>query len=122
LALKSVSNDQQKKVIDCFFRAVWEQGLDIGNSDIVSNILAKENFPVLEWMEKISSKDIRLELKKNSELAISRGVFGVPTFFYNQEMFWGNDSIEYLLMALNNNDPLDYEKYKNFLTKHPFNL
>jgi hypothetical protein len=37
-------------------------------------------------------------------------------------MFWGNDSIEYLLMALNNNDPLDYEKYKNFLTKHPFNL
>lgn len=121
LALKSVSGENQKKIVDLFFRAVWEYGLDVGNSEIVSSILIKENLPVNEMMEKISSKEIRQELKKNSELAISRGVFGVPTFFYNQEMFWGNDSIDYLRMAIENKDPLDLKKYKDFINKYPFN-
>ena len=121
LALRSVSGENQKKIVDIFFRAVWEYGLDIGNSDIVTNLLLKENLPANEMMEKISNKEIRQELKQNSELAISKGVFGVPTFFHNQEMFWGNDSLDYLKMAIASNDPLDQKKYQDFLTKHPFN-
>lgn len=121
LALRSVSGENQKRVVDTFFRAVWEFGLDIGNSDIVTNLLLKENLPANDMMEKISSKEIRQELKQNSELAISKGVFGVPTFFYNKEMFWGNDSLDYLKMAIASNDPLDQKKYQDFLNKHPFN-
>ena len=54
-------------------------------------------------------------------IATAAGVFGVPTFFCNQEMFWGNDSIEYLKMHIAGKDPLDQKKYQDFLIKHPFN-
>lgn len=121
LALKSVSGENQNKIVDLFFRAVWEYGLDIGNSDTVYDLLLKENFPANDMMEKISSKEIRQELKKNSVFAISKGVFGVPTFFYNQEMFWGNDSLDFLKMAVAEKDPLDQKKYQDFINKHPFN-
>jgi 2-hydroxychromene-2-carboxylate isomerase len=121
LALKSVAGSNQKKVIDIFFRAVWEQGLDVGSSEVVSKILLENNFNAEDLMEKISSKDIRRELKDNSELAITRGVFGVPTFFCNNEMFWGNDSLDYLIMHTKGQDPLDQNKYQEFINKHPFN-
>jgi 2-hydroxychromene-2-carboxylate isomerase len=121
LALKSVSGDNQRKLVDLFFRATWEKGMDLGNSEVVSNILLNANLTADDLMEKISTKEIRLELKQNTERALKKGVFGVPTFFYNDEMFWGNDSLDYLKMAIEGNDPLDQVKYKDFLSKHPFN-
>lgn len=120
-SLYSVSKNNQKKVIDCFFKAVWERGLDIGNSDIVSKILLEENLPSALWMDLISSKEIRQELKQNVQMALNKGVFGVPTFFLQDEMFWGNDSIDYLKLALVGQDPLPKVEYQNFLLKHPFN-
>ena len=120
LALPSVAGPQQKTIVDLFFRAAWEKGLDIGNADIVLELLLKENFKAEELMDKISSKEIRLLLKKNIELALTKGVFGVPAFFH-QEMFWGNDSIDYLKMHLEKKDPLPQNKYQDFLVKHPFN-
>jgi 2-hydroxychromene-2-carboxylate isomerase len=122
LALKSVSGSEQKNIIDNFFRAAWEQGQDIGDSELVTKILNDLKLPSAELMDKISSKEIRIELKKNTEIATSKGVFGVPTFFYNEEMFWGNDSINYLKLSIAGSDPLDQKLYKDFLIKHPFNL
>jgi 2-hydroxychromene-2-carboxylate isomerase len=121
LALKSVSGIHQKQVVDSFFKAIWQDGVDVGNSDNVLNILLRENLPASEWMDKISSKEVRLELKQNTELAIKKDVFGVPTFIYNKELFWGNDSIEYLKMHIEDKDPLEQKKYQEFLIKHPFN-
>ncbi len=68
----------------------------------------------------MEAKDARVELKKNIERAIGNEVFGVPTFIVDGELFWGNDSIKYLEMFLNNADPLDNEKYNEFLSKHTF--
>ena len=121
LALSSVAGSDQKKIVDLFFRATWEQGVDIGNSETVAKLLTDNNLNAEVLMNKISSNEIRQELKQNSKRATAAGVFGVPTFFCNQEMFWGNDSIEYLKMHIAGKDPLDQKKYQDFLIKHPFN-
>ena len=68
----------------------------------------------------MEEKASRLELKKNIEEGLGRELFGVPTFFVDEEMFWGNDSIYFLKMYLEDKDPLDLEKYKIFLEKHQF--
>jgi len=47
-------------------------------------------------IEDISNQDIKDELKNNTEEAISRGVFGAPTFFLDGEMFFGNDRIQFI--------------------------
>ena len=40
------------------------------------------------------------QLKKNTDEAIERGVFGAPTFFVGDQMFWGNDRLEFVAEAL----------------------
>ena len=120
LALVSVAGANQKEVIDAIFRAGWEEGQDIGSDDVLKEILESKNLPVEELFSKMEQKSSRIELKNNIELALNKEVFGVPTFLVDEEMFWGNDSIKYLEMYLKGNDPLDHEKYNNFISKHQF--
>jgi 2-hydroxychromene-2-carboxylate isomerase len=121
LSLFSVAGPYQARIIDAFFCAGWADGLDIGSDDFLRSLLASKNLPSDELFLKMEDKSSRVELKKSIESALARDLFGVPTFFVDEEMFWGNDSIKYLEMYLGGSDPLDLEVYKDFLNKHPFN-
>lgn len=120
LALKSVAGTKQAEVINAIYRAGWGEGQDIGSDDVLRSILTKNNLPTDELFSKMEEKAARAELKNNIEEGIKRDLFGVPTFFVDEEMFWGNDSIKYMEMYLNGSDPLDHEKYQTFLNKHQF--
>lgn len=120
LSLKSVAGVHQYEIIDALFNAGWGKGLDIGNDDVIKEILATQQLPVEDLFLKMEDRASRLELKKGIEDGLQRELFGVPTFFVDEEMFWGNDSIKYLEMYLAGLDPLDHEKYQLFLNKHQF--
>ena len=120
LSLKSVAGVHQYEIIDALFNAGWGKGLDIGNDDVIKEILATQQLPVEDLFLKMEDRASRLELKKGIEDGLQRELFGVPTFFVDEEMFWGNDSIKYLEMYLAGLDPLDHEKYQLFLSKHQF--
>lgn len=117
LALKSSAGEKQKEIIDAIYRAGWEHGLDIGSDDVLKAVLKEKNLYSADLIEKMESKNARIELKQNNEKALQREIFGVPSFVADGEMFWGNDSVKYLEMHLNGMDPLDKEKYQQFLTK-----
>lgn len=117
LSLKNSAGEKQKDIIDAIYRAGWEHGLDIGSDDVLKTILKEKNLYTDELIEKMESKNARIELKQNNEQALQREIFGVPSFVVDGEMFWGNDSVKYLEMYLNGMDPLDKEKYQQFLTK-----
>jgi len=121
LSLKSVAGDSQKKLIDIFFRAAWEYGQDLGDSSVIENLLEKNGFDTEAMMNKISSKEVKLELRTNIENALKQGVFGVPSFIVDNELFWGNDSLKYLELKLNNEDPLPVKEYEKFLNDFPMN-
>lgn len=120
LALAEVSGESQKEVIDTLFRAGWEHGLDIGSDDVLREILAQKGLPVDELFAKMEAREARIHLKNNISKALEQELFGVPSFLVDEEIFWGNDSIKYLEMYLAGCDPLDHEKYQNFLSKHEF--
>lgn len=121
LSLKSVGQESQKKLIDIFFRAAWESGLDLGDSAVIESLLEKNGFDKEALMNKISSKEVKIELRANIENALKQGVFGVPSFLLDGELFWGNDSLKYLEMKLNNEDPLPIKEYEKFLNDFPMN-
>ena len=50
----------------------------------------------------MSESQVKEKLKRNSDNAVSRGAFGAPTFFYNDEMFFGQDRLEFLAESINN--------------------
>lgn len=120
LSLKSVAGEFQFDIIDSIFRAGWEFGLDIGSDDVLKEVLAQKKLPVAELFLKMEDKSSRVELKKSTELALQKEIFGVPSFCVDNEMFWGNDSVKYLEMYLAGTDPLDMNRYNVFLNKHQF--
>lgn len=117
LALLSSAGDKQKEIIDAIYRAGWEEGLDIGNDDVLKTVLKDKNLYTDELIEKMESKTARIDLKANNEKALKLGLFGVPSFIVDDELFWGNDSTQYLEMYLNGTDPLDRIKYQQFIEK-----
>jgi 2-hydroxychromene-2-carboxylate isomerase len=74
------------------FDAVWTTGADLTDAGRFS-ALATELGISLEELEKPEVKD---SLRKNTESAAQRGVFGVPTLEVDGELFWGADSIDFL--------------------------
>ena len=74
------------------FRAIWEQGLDLSKEDALRRLLAEaEVEPAL-----IEGDEIKNRLRANMDEAVSRGAFGAPTFFVGDEMFWGNDRLDFV--------------------------
>ncbi len=119
LSLLGVAGEKQKAVIDAIFTAGWARGQDIGNDDVLKNILTEHHLPAADLFEKMENKEARRDLKQNLQRALEKNLFGVPSFVVDGELFWGQDSIPYLEMYLNNNDSLDHNKYETFLKLFP---
>lgn len=79
------------------FEAVWQRGRDIATQAAVAALAIELGFPdVASALEDRSIKD---ELRANTDAAIKRGAFGLPTFFVNAEMFWGHDRMDQVARA-----------------------
>ena len=59
-------------------------------------------FDPAEVMTKASDPAVKEQLKKATEEAVSRGVFGAPTFFVGDDMFFGQDRLEWVEAAASN--------------------
>ena len=70
LALKGTSADKQKDIIDVIFRAGWEHGQDIGSDDFLKKLLREKNLYSDDLIERMESKDARIELRANIESAL----------------------------------------------------
>ena len=83
--------------IDKFFDACWKEGMNLNDQKIVNKILEDLTFNPKTFQTKISKQNIKDELKKRTNDAFVRGVFGVPSFIINNKMFWGQDRLEFVL-------------------------
>jgi 2-hydroxychromene-2-carboxylate isomerase len=76
------------------FRARWTEAQDISQPDVVGALLEAAGIDAVEGLARAQSEAVAAELRRESDAAIERGVFGVPTIFVGDEMFWGNDRFE----------------------------
>ena len=82
------------------FRAAWANGRDINERDVVATILAEAlGSSEATALEAMAVPDIKQRLRDATAAAEARGVFGVPTFFVGDEMFWGHDRFDYVARA-----------------------
>jgi 2-hydroxychromene-2-carboxylate isomerase len=78
------------------FRAIWEQGQDLSKEDALRLLLDAAGIE----RALIEGDEIKNRLRANGDEAVSRGAFGLPTFFVNDEMFWGNDRLDFVEEAV----------------------
>lgn len=86
-------------VRDALFGAFWAGGLDLGDRDVIRAALEAETIAadrVLAWAD---DADMNARLTTNTTEAAERGAFGAPTFFVGDEMFFGNDRLDFVKRA-----------------------
>lgn len=95
-SLPSISGVHQQRLISAIFDAGWGQGFDIGDTAVICRIAADVGLDAGKLEKTIQTADVKSSLKANTDEAIAKGVFGVPTMVYEKDLFWGNDQFEYL--------------------------
>lgn len=84
------------EAIRTIFESVWTTGEDAADQSRFASLCARLGVKP----ESLGAPEVKETLRRNTNDAIKRGVFGVPTLEIDGELFWGADSIEFLTAYL----------------------
>ena len=76
------------------FRARWARARDLSQEAVLEELIASAGLDPDTVLARARTPELEARLTRDTETAIERGVFGVPTIFVGDEMFWGNDRFE----------------------------
>ena len=88
------------QLIEKLYHALWAQGLDISKENVLSDILKDSNINPQEAFTTIQTPQVKQELFDNQDLALSKGVFGVPSMLVKDNLWWGQDRLFAVAQAL----------------------
>ena len=99
-ALQMRGDPQMQKYIDTVFHAIWVDALNMNDAAVLAQTLTKAGFDAAALITMATEQATKDQLKAVTMRAVERGVFGAPTFFVGEQMFWGQDRIEQVVAAL----------------------
>jgi 2-hydroxychromene-2-carboxylate isomerase len=88
------------RYLDVVERAMWEAPKNLGDPAVLAETLAGAGFDASEFMALIADPEVKAKLVATTEEAVARGVFGAPTFFVGDAMFFGQDRLDFVREAL----------------------
>ena len=86
--------------LNAVYPALWSEGKNLGDADVLNEVLRKAGIDPAENDALCGSEEVKERLKSLTGEAVSRGAFGVPTFFVGDEMYFGQDRLEWVAAAL----------------------
>ncbi|WP_426132061.1 2-hydroxychromene-2-carboxylate isomerase [Pseudomonas sp. DWP1b1] len=86
--------------VDCLFRALWVEGRHLGDPTVVAAVLTEHGFSPEEVLTLANDEAVKTALKDNTEQAVLRGVFGAPSLFVGNQLFFGQDRLDFVREAL----------------------
>ncbi len=89
------------KFFEMFFDAYWRDNIDLSNEENVKNILKNCSIDNIIFFKEIKNQGIKDKLKKLTNDAFEKDIFGAPTFVVNNKIFWGQDRLSYALDEYN---------------------
>jgi 2-hydroxychromene-2-carboxylate isomerase len=90
-----VAAGSERRAVETLFDAVFLHGRDVADARVIADLAHKLNIANPE--QALGDPNIKQRLRANTEWAIERGIFGVPTFVVSDEVFWGHDALEMVL-------------------------
>lgn len=82
------------------YKAMWVDGRNLNDMKEIAAVLAAAGLDPAKVGARIQDQDVKDRLKATTEEAVARGVFGAPTCFVDNMMFFGNDRLPFVEMAL----------------------
>jgi 2-hydroxychromene-2-carboxylate isomerase len=89
-----IALESSDRVVQRLFRFVWSEGKSSDSPEQWQSLADELGVDDIDTL--IGSQFIKDQLSDNTRLAIQRGIFGVPTFVVDEEIFWGFDAFEFL--------------------------
>lgn len=86
--------------VDAVYRAIWVDVKNMNDPATVAEVLQQAGFDADKMLVLAADQAVKDQLKVQTQDAVSRGVFGAPTFFVNNQMFWGQDRLDFIKEAL----------------------
>jgi len=93
-AALAAPESQQPAFAKALLRAYWGEGRDTGQPDEIRRVAASTGLDGDAVLAGTQQQGVKDRLRSNTEEAIARGVFGAPTFFVGEQMFWGCDRLD----------------------------
>ena len=97
----TLEGERLNKYIKLIFDAYWKDDIDISDNANLSSLLAKIDINIDDFHKKTEAEEIKERLKKLTNDAFKKNIFGAPTYVVNNKNFWGQDRIEFAIEELN---------------------
>jgi len=94
--LAAERSGKAREAMEALFHVYWAQGEDVSDAAVVERALSGRGLDGKALVAAAQEPEIKDALRRNTDLALSRGVFGVPMFFVGERSFWGNDRTEFV--------------------------
>lgn len=91
--------DEFVPLTEALFSAMWEHPRNLGDPAVLAETLSTAGFDAAAQIARAADPDVKVALIKATEYAVSRGAFGAPTFFVGDEIFFGQDRLDWVEQA-----------------------
>jgi 2-hydroxychromene-2-carboxylate isomerase len=106
------------RALTAILRAGWADGRELGDPNVIAAALTAAGLPGVALVARATDPDIKAGLIRETEQALARGVFGVPTFLVKGQLLWGQDRLVDIDPILDGRDPADSADARRLLS-HP---
>jgi len=90
-----IAAGNDRRAVETVFDAVFLQGRDVADTAVIADLAQKLSVP--DPQTALADPALKQKLRANTEWAIERGIFGVPTLVIDDEIFWGHDALDMAL-------------------------
>jgi len=95
-----LNEDSFSRYVDLMFDAIWLNDRNMNDPEVVGEVLATGDFDPGDFMQCINDPAVKERLKSDTEAAVARGIFGAPSIFVDDQMYFGQDRLHFVAEAL----------------------
>jgi len=92
--------EQLQQLLGCVFKGLWIDALNLNDAQLTASVLTRGGFDPAEIERLAQDPATKEALKATTAEAVARGVFGAPTLFVGDQMFFGQDRMDFVREAL----------------------
>lgn len=81
------------KYMDAVMAAMWEDGKKMDDPDVIKAVLDAAGIDGAHILARTGEADVKAKLVANTENAVERGAFGIPTFYVDGDIYFGKDRL-----------------------------
>ena len=100
IVLQMKADPRFRDYCNAMFNAIWVECLNMNDPATAAEALHKAGFDAQALVAAAGEQTTKDALKAATQKAVDRGVFGAPTFFVGDQMFWGQDRMDFVREAL----------------------